>query len=344
MSRARRWRGRSKAHISAPELGIPARDRGHLPAREFKVSRAPGGQQVGRAGGSRSRATPRARVGGEARPSGAGIDIPRVAGADSRLAPGGPRALPRRAAPPAYPVGSPESRPGTLGAPGRAPQPRPDEPPSPPPPWGPQVPPRPAEPSPARTHPATGAPAAAAWAPGAPCSPGGSASPPPPPSPPPLLLLQLRLLQSQRSSAWAARLLRSPRQPRTPSAGRACAPRARPPPTFLRLLRPAGTGSREPGAWPPRRAEPAAPAASRKQKGRTAAPARAAHRALCQQQTQTFPSPSPRQVTEGARAARLKGRRRRSPPSPPLGPPPTTNFPPTFKSWRAKVWSGNPIT
>lgn len=67
------------------------------------MSPAPGGQQVGRAGGSGSRATPPARVGGEARPGDAGTGTPRAAGPDSRPAPGGPAVIPRRAAPPAYP-------------------------------------------------------------------------------------------------------------------------------------------------------------------------------------------------------------------------------------------------
>ncbi|XP_033055106.1 vegetative cell wall protein gp1-like [Trachypithecus francoisi] len=106
-----------------------------------------------------------------------------------------------------------------------------------------------APPSPAHTHPATGAPAAAASAPGAPCSPGGSDSPPPPPSPPPLLLLllQLRLLQSRRSSAWAARLLRSPREPINPSAGAYVRPwlRSLPPASF-----PPSSSRPGPGAGP----------------------------------------------------------------------------------------------
>lgn len=63
---SRLWRGTSKAHISAPPAGDAAGDRGHLRGPEFKVSRAPGGQQVGRAGGSRPRATP-PRTGGARR-------------------------------------------------------------------------------------------------------------------------------------------------------------------------------------------------------------------------------------------------------------------------------------
>ncbi|XP_069933915.1 basic proline-rich protein-like [Oryctolagus cuniculus] len=81
-----------------------------------------------------------------------------------------------------------------------------------------------------------------------------SCSPPPPSSPPPLLLLllQLRLLQSRRSSAWAARLLRSPREPINPGAGAYVRPglRSRPPASHT----PAGPPSCSrpgPGAGPP---------------------------------------------------------------------------------------------
>jgi hypothetical protein len=125
----------------------------------------------------------------------------------------------------------------------------------------------------------------------------------------PLLLLPRRLSSSSSSSSGCSRV-------RAPPLGRAPAPlcsRAEKsqrwgvraplapiaPARLLPSLRqPAGPGSR------PRRSLCAAPTASRKQKGRTAAPARlparASHPALCQLQTQTFPSPSPLQVTEEA--------------------------------------------
>lgn len=216
--RCRLRRGISKARISAPRLGTRAGHRRHVSDRAFKVSRASGGQQVGRAGGSSPPATPPAHVRGEPRPGGAATCTPRGARPHSRPAPGGPGAVPRRAAPPASPRRVSRERPRPAGRPrpraAAAPRRRPRTPPRP-----------------ARTHPATGGPAAAASAPGAPCSPGGSDSPPPS-CPPPLLplLLRLRRLQSQRSSAWAARLLRSPREPRNPNAGTACARAPRPPP------------------------------------------------------------------------------------------------------------------
>ena len=80
--------------------------------------------------------------------------------------------------------------------------------------------------------------------------------------------------------------------------------------------------SRAPG--PPRRAELAAPTASRKREGRTAAPARPRLPSGALPATNTnFPKPLPAPGNGGsAGTTRLKGRRRRSPPSsPPLGAP-----------------------
>ncbi|KAK2495967.1 hypothetical protein MC885_010400, partial [Smutsia gigantea] len=219
--RCRPRRGIAKAHISALQLGTRAGDRRHLSDRAFKVSRFR--RPTGRAGGGQ----PAARH-SPAHVSGAslGLAAPRPA---PRAGPGSGR--PRGRSPPGRAAASPaglRERP----RPGR-PRPRAAAAPRTPP-------------SPARTHPATGGPAAAASAPGAPCSPGGSDSPPPS-SPPPLLLLLLllRLLQSPRSAAWAARLLRSPREPRNPSAGATCAPAPRPPPR--RPPRPPPPAGRAPG-------------------------------------------------------------------------------------------------
>lgn len=123
--RCRLRRGISKARISAPRLGTRAGHRRHVSDRAFKVSRASGGQQVGRAGGSSPPATPPAHVRGEPRPGGAATCTPRGARPHSRPAPGGPGAVPRRAAPPASPRRVSRERPRPLGAPGRALQLRP---------------------------------------------------------------------------------------------------------------------------------------------------------------------------------------------------------------------------
>lgn len=295
--------GQAKAHISAQRCtraGAAPTFRG----REFKVSQAPGGQQVESAVGEPAKGhSPDTRE-DPARP---GREAPGTPGAGPEgCAPGSgrPHTAPRPPSGRRSKAESPGSRPDTPGAPGPAQQPRP-----------------PQTPRPRSTHPATGAPAAAASAPGAPCSAGGSDSPPPPPSPPPLLLLllQLRLLQS-RLLRRAARLLRSPRRRSKPSAGadvRTWLGAA------LRLL----PSRPPPAARPrsrPRRSQGAAPTASRKQKGRVVASARPRLPPGALPATNTnFPKPLPAPGNGGgAGATRLKGRRCPSPPSLPLGPPP----------------------
>ncbi|XP_045331071.1 predicted GPI-anchored protein 58 [Leopardus geoffroyi] len=131
------------------------------------------------------------------------------------------------------------------------------------------------------------------------CVPAASPPPPPPaPAAPESALprpgrapapLSSRAEKSQR---WA---VREPLAPRRPPA---C---PRPPPASR--LPPAG--HREPGAGaaPPSRARSPDRFPKAKGKSRSARPpARASHPALCQQQTQTFPSPSPLQLAlEGLR-------------------------------------------
>lgn len=306
--RPRLWRDTAKAHISAQpgtRVGAARTFRG----REFKVSPAPGGQQVESAvvepatshsPGTREDPARSGRAAPDTQSAGPGGCAP---GSDR------PHTAPLPAGGPA--LGIPVSR-----EPPRAPR-------VPQAPSGSRAPPGPsAPPRPTRTHPAIGAPAAAASAPGAPCSAGGSDSPPPPPSPPPLLLLllQLRLLQS-RLLRRAARLLRSPRRPSEPSAGadvRTWLVAA------LRLLLSRPPPAAGPRSRPRRSQGAAARTASRKQKGRALASARPRLPPGATPATNTnFPKPLPAPGNGGgAGATRLKGRRRPSPPSLPLGPPP----------------------
>lgn len=276
------------------------------------MSRAPGGQQVGRAGESRPGPLPPAHVGGEARPGGAATCTlragPGLIRARLRAA---PRPLPAGPSSPRTPAGFPGSSPGTLSDPGRALQPRPAEPsralPDPL---------RPAEP---RAHSPSDRSASSSGL-GArrpmlarrerlsPSSSFPAASPPPPPpapAAPESALLRLGRApaplssRADKSQRWG---VRAPLAPLAPSR------------LLPSLLQPAGPGSR------PRRSECAAPTASRKQKGRTAAPARPRLPSGALPATNTnFPKPLPAPGNGGsAGATRLKARRRRSPPCLPL--------------------------
>lgn len=139
--------------------------------------------------------------------------------------------------------------------------------------------------------------------------------PPPPPAPaaPESALLRLGRApaplssRAEKSQRWGGRAPLVPLRSRPPLPASSSRP---------------GTGSRAPG--PPRRAELAAPTASRKQEGRTAAPARPRLPSGALPATNTnFPKPLPAPGNGGsAGTTRLKGRRRRSPPSSPhLGAP-----------------------
>lgn len=149
-----------------------------------------------------------------------------------------------------------------------------------------------------------------------------------------LLLLPRRRSSSSSSSSGCSRVGGSagpracsalPAGRASPAPARTCAPgSARPSassPPALRQSPGPGAGPADP------RAQPRPPPESKKEEP-WRPPARASHPALCQQQTQTFPSPSPLQVTEEvAGATRLKGRRRPSPPQPsPRVPTPRETF------------------
>lgn len=253
---------------------------------------------------------------GEARPGGA-------ARPDSRPAPGGPAPFPAGPRRPRTPPPLPGAA-RHLGAPGRAARLRPAEPPpAPAPRRAPRALTQPQERQ--QQRPRRQAPHARR---------AGATLP--------RLLRPRRLSSSSSSSSSCSRVRAPPPGPRAcsallasreiPALGRTRAPRSAPParlpPPAARLPPPAG---RAPGAG--RRSRPAEPSAQSrplpesKREEPQRPPARASHPALCQQQTQTFPSPSPLQVTEAAPSHPLKGEEASEPtPLSPRAPAPRQTF------------------
>lgn len=150
-----------------------------------------------------------------------------------------------------------------------------------------------------------------------------------------LLLLPRRRSSSSSSSSGCSRVGCSagpracsalPAGRTSPAPARTCAPGSSRPSASSSspaLHQPPGPGA---SLADPRAQQPGPPPESKREEP-WRPPARASHPALCQQQTQTFPSPSPLQVTEEAPGHPLKGEEMPEPTQPsPRAPTPRETF------------------